>query len=178
MANEVEENSQYLLDINWYFRDFWNRFCVVASAGGKLPDYILQNSESNDEFHSIVMDLPEVYESVRNEEALNHLKGINFQAIEFYFSDFESLAKRGFYVFDRLNISNPEDDEYLLVAYPEYGSIDMEYPPKVINNFKSQIPRTSQLITRKYGRLSNSNFKPKKLLTFINSKILPLTSSK
>lgn len=160
--------EQITLDINWYFVDHYNRICIAASAGGLLPKPITVNEEGNEEFHKIVLDLPSRFEVARNENILNIIQGIESQNIEAYFQDFNKLASRGLYVFDKLRLDDPEDGFYLLVAYPIYNTKTDRYP--IDRKNLSLIPKTKQaIISRRDQKLGQSSFEPKDLTSILNN---------
>jgi len=166
--NEFEEH--YFLDINWYFADYYNRLCVVASGGGVLPIFLLDKESRNNNFHEIVMDLEEQFESRRNEDAIQNI--IDYDPnlnIEQYFRDFESLAKKGFYVYDKVDINDHNDLRYVLVVYPIYDTRTDPYP---INPKDLQlIPKLNYgLISRTNSSFGKSNFTIRNLITLVNSK--------
>jgi hypothetical protein len=163
--NELE---QYTLDINWYFTDHYNRICIAASAGGLLPKPIIENDEGNEEFHKIVNELPIRFKVTRNENILDQIQGISNQNLDSYFQDFENLAGRGLYVFDKLKIDDPEDGFYLLIAYPNYDTNIDSYP--VEKGQISLIPKTKQsIISRRNQKVSDSNFTPIDLVQILNN---------
>ena len=98
--------EQFFLDINWYFADRYNRLCVVASGGGMLPKFLFEQQNQNDEFHNIVNELPQRFENRRNESILEFIVDLESDNLNQYFLDFDSLAKKGFYVYDKINLSN------------------------------------------------------------------------
>jgi hypothetical protein len=162
------EFDQYTLDINWYFTDHYNRICIAASAGGLLPKPIVENDEGNEQFHKIINELPIRFEVTRNETVLDLLQGISNQNLDSYFQDFESLAGRGLYVFDKLKLDDPEDGYYLLVAYPNYDTNIDRYPVDKKN--LSLIPKTKQsIISRRNQKVLDSNFTPINLVHILNS---------
>lgn len=161
--------QQLSLDINWYFADRYNRLCVAASAGGVLPETIIEKDDSNEEFHGIVMELPERFKPARNENALEFIQGINRQDFDLYFQDFEALASRGFYVFDRINLKVPEDGEYILVAYPIYDTRTDDFP--IDKKHLSLIPKTNgPIISRLNQQVKNTSFDPKNLNKILNTR--------
>lgn len=162
--NEID---LYTLDINWYFTDYYNRICIAASAGGLLPKPIIENDEGNEQFHRIVNELPIRFKVTRNENILEQLQGIDSQGIDEYFQDFEALAGRGLYVFDKMNLDDPEDGFYLLVAYPNYDTNVDSFP--VDKDKLSLIPKTNQsIILRRNQIVLDSNFIPIDLLEILN----------
>lgn len=163
--NELE---QYTLDINWYFTDHYNRICIAASAGGLLPKPIIENDEGNEQFHKIVTELPIRFKVTRNENILGQIQGINNQNLESYFQDFEALAGRGLYVFDKLKLDDPEDGFYLLVAYPNYNTDTDSFP--VDKEKLSLIPKIKEvIISRRNQQLADSNFTPIELVQILNN---------
>lgn len=147
MAYEL--NEQYELDINWYFRDRFNHLCVATSAGGVLPEYVNENIEKNDEFHKVINELPEKYEIRRNERIINRIQGLdNEEEIFEYFIEFEKLARKGLYVFDKFFIDNPDDPNYFLVVYPIYNKEKDTYP--IDKKLFSMIPKTSGSINKRF----------------------------
>tara|TARA_R110002020_G_scaffold73623_3_gene188899 strand:- start:18 stop:503 length:486 start_codon:yes stop_codon:yes gene_type:complete len=147
MAYELYE--QFELDINWYFRDRFNHLCVATSAGGVLPEYINVNIENNDEFHQIIDELPEKFKIKRNERIVNRIQGLdNEEEVSEYFKEFEKLARKGLYVFDKFDIDNPDDPNYFLIVYPIYNRIKDTYP--IDKKLLSMIPRTSGSINKRF----------------------------
>lgn len=162
-----DELEQYGLDINWYFTDYFNRIFVGASGGGLLPKPILQNDEGNEQFHKVVNELPIRFKVTRNENVLNQLQGISSENLDLYFQDFEGLASRGLYVFDKLKLDDPEDGFYLLVAYPNYDTRIDSYP--VPKEKLSLIPKTKRaIISRRNQKVSYRNFTPINLVQILN----------
>lgn len=166
--NEFEEH--YFLDINWYFTDYFNRLCVVASGGGILPNFLLDKESRNNDFHEIVMDLPEQFKIERNENAIQNIVDSDSNVnLDEYFSDFESLARKGFYVYDKVEINDDNDLNYILVAYPIYNTNVDPYP--VDPNNLELIPKLNYaLISRTNSSFGRSNFINRDLITLLNSK--------
>lgn len=163
--NELE---LYTLDINWYFTDHYNRICIATSAGGLLPKPILENEEGNEQFHKIVNDLPIRFKVTRNENIRKQIQGIKNQNLELYFQNFEALAGRGLYVFDKLNLNDPEDGIYLLVAYPNYNTKTDSYP--VDKQKLSLITKIKKsIISRRNQKVADSNFIPIDLIQILNN---------
>lgn len=63
------------IDINIYFKDQFNRLCILASAGGTLPKYLLNENgldinqdtfEKNNKTNSLVYKLPPKFKIGRN----------------------------------------------------------------------------------------------------------------
>ncbi len=159
--------QQATLDINWYFLDLFNRICIAASAGGTLPKVIAENDENNDRFHKTIMNLPSRYKVARNENILDSIKGIKSDNLDDYFKDFESLASRGLYVYDKINIETPEDGNYLLVAYPIYNT-KTDAVPLASENLRL-IPRLNRTIIVRFNQeVKSSSFNPINLVEIVN----------
>lgn len=140
--------EQETLDINWYFIDRFKHICVAISAGGFLPQIINENEEKNDQFHKIINLLPERFESIRNKAMIKRIQGIESdEEIETYFSNFEILARKGLFVFDRHQINDSNDPNYFLVAYPKYDTKIDEFPLK--KDDLLLIPRIKQTISKR-----------------------------
>lgn len=75
--NKYTQEEAYQYDINWYFADNYNRLCVVASGGGRLPKFMLNEQtefseiSNNDQIHNVVYALPEMYEIKGMKEYMN-----------------------------------------------------------------------------------------------------------
>jgi hypothetical protein len=161
---------QFFLDINWYFADYFNRLCVVASGGGTLPNFLFEEKSRNNEFHEIVLDLEERFSSQRNEKAVNIIVDLKLnENLNQYFEDFESLAKKGFYVYDKIDLNNVEDSNYLLVAHPIYNTETDPLPIDI--KHLELIPKLKDaLISRTNYSFSNTNFIPRNLIDIVNRK--------
>lgn len=161
------EIKQTTSDINWYFTDLFNRICIAASAGGLLPKLIVENDENNDQFHKVVIDSPSKYEVVRNKNVLEFITGVKPDNLDEYFKDFENLASRGLYVFDKLKVEDPEDGKYILVAYPIYNTKTDSVP--LASEHLKLIPRLNRtIITRFNQEVKPSSFNPINLVDIIN----------
>lgn len=160
--------EQFFLDINWYFADRYNRLCAVASGGGILPRFLFEQQNQNDEFHNIVNELPERFENRRNENVLEFIEDLETDNLNQYFQDFDSLAKKGFYVYDKTNLSNSEETNYVLVAYPIYNS---ETDPFPINPDElDMIAKITQpLISRTNEKFSERNFRIIDLVSLLDN---------
>ena len=121
------ERIQLTCDLNWYFIDRFKHICHVASCGSYLPEIIAQDDKSNDKFHKIVQKLPERYEVIRNDGAVEFMRQQGVENLDRCFEDFEYAAKRGLYSFNKCDIYNPRDPFYILMCYPKYSKED-QYP--------------------------------------------------
>jgi hypothetical protein len=160
--------EQFFLDINWYFADRYNRLCIVASGGGILPKFLFEQQNQNDEFHDIVNELPEKFENRRNENILEFIADLESDNLNQYFQDFDSLAKKGFYVYDKINLSNSEETKYVLVAYPIYNSETDSFPIKP-NELKMIIKIKQPLISRTNEKFSEKNFRVIDLISLLDN---------
>jgi len=159
----------FFLDINWYFSDTYKRLCVVASGGGLLPFFLQNQDNKNNEFHAIVYELPERFNSERNQNILEAITDLKEDNLDQYFQDFDSLAKKGFFVYDKININNTEDSKYVLVTYPIYDTETDSYPISLEN--LNLIPKTKgTIISRNNDSFSKTNFEPIDLIDYINNK--------
>lgn len=141
--------EQLYHDLNWYFIDHWKRICHVASAGGILPKIISEDDVNNDKFNDIVLNLPERYNVIRNKSVENIILQQGIQNFESYFKDFDTMARKGLYSFDKFDLENPDDPRYFLVAYPEYEPGVDPYPISedqvlIIKRTKVAVKRTTQ----------------------------------
>ncbi len=99
---------------------------------------------------------------------ISQIKGLTNQNLDVYFRDFEALASRGFYVFDKLKLNNPEDGYYLLVAYPIYNTYTDPYPIEKEN--LSLIPKVNRaIISRTNEIVYESSFKAKDIVSILNN---------
>lgn len=152
-------DDQYAFDINWYFADLYNRLCVAASAGSILPKIIVERDKDNDQFHSIVLEQTQKFKIERNPNIQSIINGINRENIDTYIEDFEALARRGFFVFDKVNMQKQENGKYVLVTYPIYDTSIDPYP--IDRRQLSLIPKIKRaIISRTNTSFSNRNFNP------------------
>ena len=120
MLNEIEQQS---LDIDWFFTNN-HQIAFVASGGGRLPNSIVNLSESR-LLSSFFRRLPVTSDVVIN-PLLNNIKG--FVANDQYLSDFIYMAKRGLFSFDKSVLNDFLDCNYHLVAKPII-SLNLELIP-------------------------------------------------
>lgn len=116
MAYTIEE--QYGRDIDWYFKDANDNMFHVASAGGRLPDIIVENDFLNNSLHSQIQSLPLDFDYQINPN-LDEIK--NFETSElrqFYLEDFIEMAQKGFVSIDKTILGNFDNTIYHLVAWP------------------------------------------------------------
>ena len=158
--------DQYGLDINWYFTDESNNVCVATSAGGTLPTPVIENYEINEQFDKIVNELPKKFKVITNKNVFKLIQGITDENL--YFESFKDLASRGLYVFDKLNLDDPENGEYLLVAYPDYNMNINKCP--VDTEIISLIPNIKHpVILRLEQTILNESFTPIDLIKILNN---------
>jgi hypothetical protein len=92
-----------------------------------------------------------------------------------YFYNFDMLAKRGFYVYDKLNINHPSNNDYVLVSYPTYSRRNIEHVSSHIHAFStvSGTPYIKKsLITKRNDIFYTSNFQIIDLLTLLDKEAL------
>jgi hypothetical protein len=106
------------LDINWYFLDRNMHMICVASGGGELPQFVAEAAQRNDSIHSAFIESTPLFESERNPNLTEYINLSNIDS-EQYYETFDFIARLGFYAFDKINISDPTDKRYILVAYPK-----------------------------------------------------------
>lgn len=165
MAYSLQE--QLTLDLDWYFRDRFNRICVAASGGGLLPESIAEQSERNDSFHDLILKQPLEFKIARNPNINDYIQGVDNQNIDTYFSSFEELARRGVFAFDKLKLNEPTNGVYILAVYPIYNSEIDPYP--IDKKHLGLIPWVSSpIISRTNTSFSNTNFKPINLNEILN----------
>jgi len=111
MISEIEQETS---DINWFFTS-GNKIGFVASAAGKLPGSVAYLDEKLELLWSYFKDLPETSEVLINPE-LEAVK--NTVITNDYIEDFNYMAKRGLYTFDKTIVNNFFDTNYHLVAKP------------------------------------------------------------
>lgn len=114
-------------DIDWFFKDNLGRFYHVASAGGLIPKTISENDTFNDNFNRLVRSLPDRFDYEVNEildQIVNFGQGLNR---DFYLDDFISMAKKGFYSFDKNKLGDFENTNYHLVVKPIITSHQNEF---------------------------------------------------
>ncbi len=151
--------DQVSIDLNWYFIDHYKHPCHVASAGGLLPEYVAQNDENNNLVNSIILDIQGDFQTIRNSNADSILIARGVQDLEAYYTDFESMARRGFFSFDKYDLEDPGDKRYFLVAYPIYIPYHSIYP--IESKLITKLPRTRGTI--------NANFiNPFNLINYFN----------
>ena len=105
-------------DIDWFI--FVNRKLVhVASAGGFIPEAVLNNL---DQTYYYVASLPDINSTdsidTIDQHFLSNQIGISSEERENYLWTFMKIAQKGIYSFDRTVITDIQDNNYHLVAWP------------------------------------------------------------
>lgn len=128
-------------DIDWFIIDIKNKPIHVASAGGRLPNYILDNDRLN----------KNILKSLRKSEKedfpfeinpnLNQILEFESERMRFlYLRDFIFMASKGFYSYDKTILGNFENPMYHLVAWPTNSIIlDIEMY-STIPHLKDEFP--------------------------------------
>ena len=170
MMDDIQLEDYHLFDFNWYFADYYNRLCAVASGGGILPKFLANEKSNNNKFHEIVMNLEERFFTKRNEKLMDSIVDFDsVQDIEQYFGDFESLAKKGFYVYDKVDINNPDDLHYVLAVYPVYDP-QVDSMPINSKDLKLILKLKCNIIFRRKTEFYDINFSIRNLVNLIDSK--------
>jgi len=110
----ISELEQQTLDIDWFFTN-GHDIAFVASGGGRLPISVAKSFKNNKLLASFFNSLPVISEVIINPN-LNKIitNSVNGQ----YLADFELMAKKGFYTFDKTVLNNFSDSSYHLVFKP------------------------------------------------------------
>lgn len=126
-SKAIRYDEYHNLDINWYFVDRHHHLICVASGGGRIPKIIGESISRNDLIHSSVLSSAPLFEPAHNPSLSEY---INFSDIDSqqYFSSFDFVASRGFYAFDKVHLSDQEDEKYVLVSYPRRIENSHIYP--------------------------------------------------
>jgi hypothetical protein len=130
----IEEIEQETLDIDWFFT---NGVSVgfVASGGGKLPSSIAKAKDDVELLATFIYSLPQIGSVIINPN-LESMVGKRFINTTYLF-DFNEMAKRGLYAFDKTFLNDHLDTQYHLVASPTI-SLELEKLPLEIVNILLQ----------------------------------------
>ena len=99
----------------------------IATGGAKIPLYLRDLIKHNYRIYDNILNDSVQYETELNPNLDTIVyrkefeKNKNF-SIKNYLSSFKKFASKGFYSFDKTNISDPLDQEFHLVAYPSNKS--------------------------------------------------------
>lgn len=168
------EDSQFN-DINWYFHDSNKYIVSVASAGGKLPDFINETISSNDIFHSHLLKSKPRFEIDRNPELEKYINISDIENKKKYYGTFDELASRGVYAFDKMDISSRDDGRYILVSYPaNYCSCSpyfCRHHLEWMQKKKLNLPRFDIEIIKgcQFKRPFENNFEPINIVDVVNN---------
>lgn len=125
---KYSEAYQRTRDIDWFFRA-GEHYIHVASNGGKLPDFVndVQRLRKEQAYISTLGDVKDVEVIVRDDylearirasvdeaRRMNIIRDVQLLR-KAYLSSFMSMARKGFYSFDR---SNDDESRYILVCGP------------------------------------------------------------
>lgn len=101
-------------DIDYFFR-YENTLFHVASNGGIIPSFI--ESSINYQVQSIIYEMQEIYEACTVEDnVMPHLIIEPMEDMDSYCESFSFMARRGFVSMDRINMLNPNDQNFLVVS--------------------------------------------------------------
>jgi hypothetical protein len=115
MAYSIIE--QQTRDIDVFLKDN-NKLIHIASAGGRLPQFLAENDITNELIINQRNTFSENYEVEINQN-LNQILNLETQNdLENYLADFIFMAKCGFYSYDKSKLGDFEDTNFHLVAWP------------------------------------------------------------
>ncbi|MES2810616.1 MAG: hypothetical protein V4619_18415 [Bacteroidota bacterium] len=112
MINEFEQST---LDIDWFFTN-GEEICFIASGGGKLPSSIYNGEENIKIVAAYFHSLPPIGGIAVNPN-LDKIVGKD-AVTDRYLYDFNEMATRGIYAYDKTVLNNYSDANYHLVAQP------------------------------------------------------------
>lgn len=115
MAYSIIE--QETKDLDLFFKDN-DKPIHIASAGGQIPFLLAENDIQNEEFSSEVSTLEEIFE-IETNPGLIDLLNITTENLQAYLNDFISMARKGFYSYDKTNLGDFENAYFHLVAKPK-----------------------------------------------------------
>ena len=90
-----------VLDLDFFCVDNAGNMAHFASAGGRLPNYIIQNRSLNDEVRNYILSLP--------------AKGVKSGSGA---DSFKSFAEKGLFSYDKRDVRDSLDSEYRLMYTP------------------------------------------------------------
>lgn len=107
-------------DIDWFCK-INDRPCHFASAGGLIPNPIRERERLRRLQQDVCLAeyIYEENEISYNEEFLGERFRDDEGGRETYLRTFKEMARKGFVSFDRTNLSNPDDNTYHVVCYPQ-----------------------------------------------------------
>ena len=147
-------------DLDWFFK-VGDKYVHAASAGGELPEAVVLRLGQYSEIINKVSSLPVEYNPrIDQRKILAHLglrEGENQEGYNAFVLMFRGMAMKGFYSFDKLKITDPEDNHYTLVAEPERSS-----------KCSLDFPALDELIPCIIGQDLNFN-EPVDLVAFVNA---------
>ena len=118
----ISEENYRDYDLDWFFK-IGDGYFHAASAGGELPEAIIRHFEKYSEIMQVVSRIPSEYEPIiDNQKILEHLQlgdGENQEGYDAFVLMFKGMAMKGFYSFDKQRITDPDDNNYILVAEPD-----------------------------------------------------------
>lgn len=101
---KISKYDQEVNDFDWFLLGKNNCILHFTSEGGRLPDMVSESDEDLDFLKYFFYHLNK-FDSDNNCLMLNN--------------SFEEMARKGLYSYDRLNIHDPNDTKYQLIACPE-----------------------------------------------------------
>lgn len=120
------------LDIDWFFTDFSGRIGFVASAGGKIPNSIIEKYEDYNFVSPYFRSLPDITDYILSDK----LSMIDSDRILKQYNDFIHLARKGIYVFDKSFFNDHSNSVYHLVAKPKFDITINDLETNIIKTLK------------------------------------------
>lgn len=111
-------------DLDLFFRDP-EKHIHIASGGGLIPGILADNDLMNEAFIFQLENIEETFEIEVNPN-LGSLLEITDDYLQNYLDDFERMARRGFYSYDKTKLGHFNDHFFHLVAWPKNKKFDME----------------------------------------------------
>lgn len=149
--DELNETNYRDYDLDW-FAKINGKYIHVATAGGEVPTAIQGRFKQYSEVLQVVAEIPQRFTpNIDGRKILRHLnlrEGENPQGYEAYVAVFKGMAMKGFYSFDKQNITDPDDNHYILVAEPDEGpqerllfkKLDGLIPPEIEKDVNFEQP--------------------------------------
>jgi hypothetical protein len=104
--------------MDFFFMDQDKTLIHLVTAGGLSEKYKSISIEEHDLLTNYLLSLPHLCDVSIHPELFTTHTFANEVAKDRYVESFVSWARRGFYSFDKTDISNPEDKKFHLVAVP------------------------------------------------------------
>lgn len=133
--SEIELQTR---DIDIFFKEK-NKMIHLATAGGLIPQVLINNDIANENYASNVRNLPEQFQIEINPN-LVQLLSLEPDTLNDYLLEFTLMAKRGFYSYDKTNLGQFNDPTFHLVAKPKEHNKESILRNKNLTEVKSNLP--------------------------------------